>query len=401
MRPVEHIATPHTAGLRRVNRKRLLVVSNGYGEDVGAAQVVRALRLEDLDVIVYPLVGLGSNYPPGVALLEPRREFPSGGFGWIAGWRSLREDLAEGLLKFWLTQRRVLRAQRGRVDLVVAAGDVYCLAMASAAGGPTVFLAGSKSQYLAPYNRVEVWMLRRLASQVFTRDEVTAAELRRQGVNAEFRGFWMMDALRFSGETFGLPPSRPAITLLPGSKSPAFDNLIPLLRAANMASAQTTPPPAILLAWAAQLPLARLRDTIAAHGGVWVDPSHFRFQTIEVIVTTEHYSDALRRATAVLGMAGAANEHAAGLGKPVVAFPGTGPQFRPDFLEGQRRLLGDSLVATATWEAAGAAVAALLANPQECERRGQIGRARQGGPGGAGAIASYLFDRLGLNRLTA
>src|ERR1700730_8435917 len=173
---------------RGVNRKRLLVVSNGYGEDVGAAEVVRALPLEDVDLIVYPLVGLGSHYPPGVTLLDPRHDFPSGGFGWIAGWRSLREDLAQGLIRLWLAQRRVLRAQRGRVDLVVVAGDVYCLAMGSAAGGPTVFLGGSKSNYFAPYNQVEVWLLRRLASQVFPRDEVTAAALRQQGVRARFCG---------------------------------------------------------------------------------------------------------------------------------------------------------------------------------------------------------------------
>ncbi len=387
--------------LRGVNPKRLLVVSNGYGEDVGASEVVRALPREGLDIIVYPLVGLGSHYPPGVTLLEPRREFPSGGFGWIAGWRSFREDLAQGILRFWLSQCRTVRTQRGRVDLVLVSGDVYCLAMAGPAGGPRVFLAGTKSHYFAPYNPVEVWLLRRLASQVFTRDEVTATVLRAQGVNARFCGFWMMDALRPSGETFGLPQGRAVVTVLPGSKSPAYDNLIPLLRAANMASARTTPAPAILLAWAAQLPVARLRHTIAAQGGVWKDPTHFRFQEIEVTVTTTHYSDALERATAVLGMAGAAHEHAAGLGKPVVAFPGTGPQFRPGFLQGQRRLLGDALIDTATWDEAGVALAALLADPHERERRGQIGRARQGGPGGAAMIAGYLLDRLGLNQLIA
>ena len=84
-----------------------------------------------------------------------------------------------------------------------------------------------------------------------------------------------------------------------------------------------------------------------------------------------------------------------------MAFPGAGPQFRPAFLEGQARLLGDALVATATWDAAGVALAALLADPRECERRGQIGRARQGGPGGAAAIAGYLLDRLGLHQLIA
>jgi uncharacterized protein (TIGR03492 family) len=387
--------------LSNANRKRLLVVSNGYGEDLAAAQVVRALPVEDLDVVVYPLVGLGLHYPPAVTLLDPRREFPSGGFGWIAGWRSLRHDLAEGLARFWLSQRRTLRSQRGHVDLVLALGDVYCLAMASGVGGPVVFLAWSKSHYVAPYNWVEVCLLRRLASQVFTRDEVTAAALRSRGVQAEFRGFWMTDALRLSGETFGLPPGRPVVTLLPGSKLPAFDNLIMLLRAANLAAARTVPAPAVLLAWASQLPLARLRETIEAHGGVWVDPSHFRFHAIEVTVTTAHFADALGVATAVLGMAGSAHEQAAALGKPIVAFPGEGPQFRPRFLQEQRRLLGEALVATATWEEAGIALADLLVDPLERERRGRSGRARHGGLSGTAPIARYVLERLGRNSLTA
>ena len=110
--------------LGNADRKRLLIVSNGYGEDLAAAQVVRALPVGALDVIAYPLVGMGLHYPPGVTLLDPRREFSSGGFGWIAGWRSLRHDLAQGLAGFWVAQRRTLRSQRSRADLVLVVGDV-------------------------------------------------------------------------------------------------------------------------------------------------------------------------------------------------------------------------------------------------------------------------------------
>lgn len=387
--------------LGNADRKRLLIVSNGYGEDLAAAQVVRGLPVGALDVIAYPLVGMGLHYPPGVTLLDPRREFSSGGFGWIAGWRSLRHDLAQGLVGFWVAQRRTLRSQRGRPDLVLVVGDVYCLAMASGTGRPVVYLAWSKSHYVAPYNRVEVCLLRRLASQVFTRDEVTADALRSRGVRADFRGYWLLEALRFSGETFGLPPGRPVVTVLPGSKLAALDNLIPLLRAVSMAAARRAPAPAVLLAWAPQLPLARLRETIEAHGGAWIDPGRFRFQGIDVTVTTEHFADALARATVVAGMAGTAHEQAAALGKPIVSFPGSGPQFRPQFLQEQGRLLGDALVATATWEEAGIRLAALLADPNECERRGQSGRARHGSPGGTAPITRYLLERLGGESLTA
>lgn len=383
---------------------RILVVSNGYGEDVGAAEVIRALPLHDVAVSVYPLVGLGHLYPSGVRLLDPRCDLPSRGFGLRAGWGTwarLREDLAHGLLGFWRAQRRALRAQRGQVDLVVAVGDVYCLAMASLAGRPAVFLAAPKSEHIAPHSPLELWMIRRLAGRVFTRDEVTAAALRRRRVEARFLGFWVMDALQFSGERFDLADDRPVITLLPGSKPPAFDNLGPLLRATNAAVARTASAPAILLAWAPQLSTDRLRDSVVAWGGVWMTPCRFRVEGIEVTVVTDHYGDALNRATVVLGMAGAAHEQAAGLGKPIVAFPGTGPQFTPRFLEEQQRLLGDALVATSDWEEAARAVATLLEDPSARERRGRIGRERQGGAGAAAAIARYLLDRLSARRLSA
>ncbi len=383
---------------------RILVVSNGYAEDVGAAAVIRALPLPDVSVSVYPLVGFGGHFPPEVTLLDPRRDLPSRGFGLRAGWAALaalQNDVRHGLIGFWRAQRRTLRAQRGHHTLVVAVGDVYCLAMASAAGGPTVYLVAPKSEYIAPHSPLERWLIRKLACEVFSRDELTATALQRHRIRAQYLGFWPMDALTFSGETFGLPPDRPVVTLLAGSKPPAFDNLLLLLRAASAAAAAAAPRPAVLVAWAPHLSTDRLRRLVATGGGVWVDARRFRFDGIDVTVTTDHYADALRCATVVLGMAGGANEQAAGLGKPVVAFPGTGPQFTPRFLEEQQRLLGDALVATSTWRDAAQALATLLGDPRERERRGQVGLERLGGTGSAQAIAQRLLDRLALNRLSA
>jgi len=384
-----------------VSLGRILVVSNGYAEDDGAAAVIRALPLRDLAVSVYPLVGVGGHFPPEVTLLDPRRDLPSRGFGPRAGWAApaaLLGDVRHGLIGFWRAQRRTLRAQRGRVDLVVAAGDVYCLAMASAAGGPIVYLEAPKSEYIAPHSWLERRLIRKLACEVFTRDQPTATGLARGGIRAQYLGYWAMDALRFSGETFGLAPGRPVVTLLAGSKPPAFDNLLLLLRAVREAAAPAVPPPAVLVAWAPHLSTDRLRGIVSTTGGVWVDARRFRLDGIDVAVTTDHYADALRCATVVLGMAGGANEQAAGLGKPVVAFPGTGPQFTPRFLEEQQRLLGEALVATSTWRDAARALAHLLGDPRERERRGRAGLERLGGTGSAHAIAERLLARLALTR---
>lgn len=373
---------------------RLLIVSNGYGEDVEASQIVRALPPARVAVAVYPLVGGGHAYPSGVELLDPRREFPSGGFGPRTGWRGMWADLRAGWLGFWRAQRRTLRAQRGRAGLVLAAGDVYCLAMAAAAGGPTVYLALPKSEYVASHSPLERWMIRRFAQRVFTRDQVTADALRRCQIDAEYAGFTLMDTLVLTGETFGLADGRPVVTLLPGSKPAAFDNLVLLLRAMERVAAGASPVPAVLVAWAPNLDEDRLRRTLEAAGGTWADARHCRIGPVDVTVTSHHFADALAQATVVLGMAGAAHEQAAGLGRPIVAFPGTGPQFTAAFLAEQQRLLGDALVATRSVDEAAEAVERLLAAPAERERRGRVGRERQGGPGGATAIARYLLSRL-------
>ncbi len=373
--------------------KRLLVVSNGYAEDLEVTQVIRALPPGRVSVTAYPLVGLGRAYPSDASLLDPRKEFPSGGFGMRAGWAASWSDLRSGWLGFWRAQRRALRAQRGQADLVVAAGDVYCLWMAAAAGGPTVYLALPKSQYIAAHTTVELWIIRRTACQVFTRDEVTASALTASGIPAQFVGFTLMDTLVTAGVTFGFPPDCPVLTLLPGSKPAAFENLILLLRAAAAAASHGAAA-SVLVAWAPNLSRDDLRARIESSGGRWTGPDRFRFDSIEATVTSEYFADALARATVVIGMAGGAHEQAAGLGKPVVAFPGTGPQFTARFLEEQQQLLGDALVVTAGPEEAAQAVVSLLADPAERERRGRIGRERQGGPGGASAIARYLLERL-------
>jgi uncharacterized protein (TIGR03492 family) len=374
--------------------KRLLVVSNGYGEDIEVAQVIRALPPGRVEVLAYPLVGLGHAYPPGTVLLEPRREFPSGGFGVRFGPAALWADVRHGWLGFWTAQRRTLRSQRGGAALTVAAGDVYCLWMAAAAGSPVVYLALPRSEYVGPHTAMELWVIRRAASLVFTRDEMTAAALRRHGVRAEYRGFTLMDTLHPTGETFGIDLARPVLTLLPGSKPAAFDNLILLLRAAAGAASGAAERPAVLVAWAPNLPRDRLRAAVEAAGGRWADADRFDYRGFEVCVTDDHFSDALTRATVVLGMAGAAHEQAAGLGKPVVTFPGHGPQVTARFLREQQRLLGEALVLAATPEEGAAAASSLLREPAERERRGRVGRERQGGPGGSSAIAQYLVERL-------
>ena len=352
-----------------------LAVSNGHGEDLIAAEVIR--HLDDVDAVAYPLVGSGQAYPPSVRLLDPRRVFPSGGFAFRNGLRGLNSDLRAGFVRFWLAQRRALRAQRGRFALAMAVGDPYCLAMALLAGAPTVLVASADSVLHAPYGPLPLRVLRR-AVRVFTRDEPTAADLRRRGIPAVCLGNVMLDCLQPTEADFTVAGEHPVVTLLPGSRADAPRNAA-LLAEVAARIARARPDVQFLLSLA---PTVEEETVVQALRRVQVGTARLAF--------TRTFAPAVRRADVVVGLAGTANEQAAGLGKPVVAFPGPGPQFTARFLSLQRRLLGEAIVAASGVDQAAEAVLHLLASPQERARRGQAGRERMGAPGAAARIAAEI-----------
>lgn len=349
----------------------LLFVSNGYAEDLIAAEIIR--HLPPAEVVAYPLVGTGA-YPPGVRLLDPRRSLPSAGFAFRAGLRGLGADLRAGVIRLWFAQRAALARRRDRHDLVVAVGDTYCLWMASTASRRVAFVSTADSVRITPFGPLAMVGLRRFARRIFARDRETAAALQRHGLPAECLGNVMMDLVRASGTVFPVPPEAPVVTLLPGSRHDAPENAAALARAAG-AIAAAVPGVRFLLVLAPTVPEEAVRARLGAAPAIHV---------------TTAFADAVERAALVMGFAGTAHEQAAGLGRPVVAFPSRGPQFSPPFLTAQARLLGDALVATRNWQEAAAAAVRLLRDPAERLRRGAAGREVMGPPGAAARIAAAL-----------
>lgn len=352
---------------------RALFVSNGYAEDLIAAEIIR--HLPGAEITAYPLVGTGA-YPPDVRLLDPRRTLPSAGFAFRAGLRGLGADLRAGVIGLWVAQRATLARWYGHADLVVAVGDTYCLWMASTAAPRVAFVSTADSVRIAPFGFLARVGLRRFAARVFARDHETAAALRRLGVPADCLGNVMMDLVRPRGATFPVPPDAPVVALLPGSRHDAPDNAAVLAQAAR--------------AVAAAVPEVRFLMVLAPT--ISEDGVRARLPETPAIHVTTAFADAVARAALVMGFAGTAHEQAAGMGRPVVAFPSRGPQFSPAFLAAQARLLGDALITTRTWQEAAAAAVRLLRAPAERERRGAAGRALMGPPGAAARIAAALAE---------
>lgn len=408
----------------------LLFLSNGHGEDVIATRIAAALRemAPSVGLQAYPLVGYGDAYrAEGFQVVGVQQAMPTGGFI-LKGAGNLWKDLRAGLIG--LTRRQIadLRARRDTLAGVVAVGDVYPLWLAGRyLRRPIVFVPTAKSEYIRGHYGFEYVLMRRYARLVYPRDPLTAEAMKRRGVNAEYVGNVMMDALPTRGVDFGLAPGVRVVGLLPGSRQDAYGNALDLLRVVEALGARagarngsesgskgggdSDDGPlggrlAFLLSVAPSLDVNVLIETAASQGwqGEAVSGSlragvHaiLKKGDFEVALVTGAFGDLLRRSDIVVGLAGTANEQAAGLGKPVVAFPGRGTQFTPKFARDQKRLLGEavSLVPRDPGVVA-AEVLRILSDPERYARMGRAGRERMGEPGGALRMARGIARVFGL-----
>lgn len=392
---------------------KVLIVTNGHGEDQLAVCLIDGLREEwpELGIEAIPLVGRGDRLAAaGVAVEGPRVLLPSGGMvrpepGTV--WR----DLRAGLVRKFFRQRRFVASRRDQVQAVIAVGDV--LAGWTAGGAlpdlPLVLVATAKSEHISGHGAAETRWMRRRARRVFARDETTAAALRKAGVDAVWEGNLMMDAFTVSGvelpvataplgPTASLVPAGPAapvrIGLFPGSRDDAYVNLRHLARILLHMGR----PCVGLVPLAPGLDPSRSVAMLRADG--WSPPGSassgpfgplLEHSGVGLALVQNAFGDVLIASEVVVGLAGTANEQAAGLGKPVVVFPGPGVQFGARFLRAQKRLLGDAVaVAEPRPAAVAATVRRILEDPELHARMAAAGRERMGPPGASRRMARSI-----------
>lgn len=378
----------------------VLLLTNGHGEDeLGALLAREVMRAAPaVRVWAFPLVGEGGAYRRAeLPVIGVQKVMPSGGFILKAA-RNFAADVRAGLLGLVRRQWAYLRGERGRFHWTIALGDVYPLVLAAfAVRRPLVFVPTAKSEYIAGHYGWEIRLMRRCARKVYPRDEKTAAALRSAGVNAEFVGNLMMDAVGDEPLPCDLPAGRKVVAFLPGSRADAYVNLVDLLQVA----AELPSHVALLLSLAPSLDVAEVARVAAAQG--W-QVSELRngegarcglrlaSGEREIAAVQGRFGGILRRADVVVGLAGTGNEQAAGLGRPVVAFPGRGMQFTRRFAEAQKRLLGEavSLVAREP-KVVAQEVARLLEDPELYRRKAREGMRRMGPPGAGRRMAQDIL----------
>ena len=430
---------------------RLLVLSNGHGEDLIALRVIQALarRQSRLEVAVLPLVGEGQAFAAAEAAgllrrIGPRQALPSGGFS-NQSLRGLLADLAAGVLGLSWRQWRLVRQWGRRGDPLLAVGDLLPLLLAWGSGAPYGFIGTPKSDFTwaspAPtgwppslwealadsYHRCkgsewDPWewalMRHRRCRLVAVRDRLTARGLRRHGVAALTPGNPMMDGFAGSAAPAWLTAaeSGPRLLVLPGSRMPeALHNSERLVLALTALAELHSGPLTALLATGsspgpAELtpllegagfqpdgrPGARSRTTppeaadLAAIGAARC----WRRGPLRLLIGPGCFSRWAPWASAGLATAGTATEQLVGLGIPALSLPGPGPQFKAGFARRQSRLLGGSVLPCRTPGQAAERLAVLLREPGLRQRLGAIGRARMGPAGGSARLAALVVQRL-------
>lgn len=398
---------------------KLLVLSNGHGEDVIAIRIIeRLIEDSELEITALPIVGQGHAYQKlDIPIAGRVQQMPSGGFIYKGG-APLWQDLKGGLISLTLEQIKLVRQWGKDGGKILAVGDIVPLLYAWISKADYAFVGTAKSEYYLrdeigwlpqtswlerKFNSVympwERWLMKRDRSlAVFPRDSLTTEVLYKYDILAYDLGNPMMDGLTSKNKP--IDPYRLNVLLLPGSRMPeTIRNWQQILT--GVWSVIKALPQEKLSFNAAIAPGIDLKPfTINAVTQGW-HVTDRQEQTVVLMqnhrtltLTKEHNQKFFHEADVALAMAGTATEQFVGLGKPAVIFPGDGPQFTPAFAEAQSRLLGCSILMVENSFQAGGAIAKVIDDEERLNAIAANGKRRMGEPGAAKRIAACLYQTL-------
>jgi uncharacterized protein (TIGR03492 family) len=322
---------------------RLLLVSNGHGEDLSGALLAQTLQAMGAEVAALPLVGEGDAYLNStISVLGHTRSFSTGGLGYTSAAGRWAEIL-QGQVLYLLKRSWLLWREARRVDGLVVVGDVIPVVLCWLLGRPVVTYLVAYSSHYEGKLRLPWPCGACLASKrfraVFSRDLLTATDLSHQlGREVEFIGNPFMEKV-LAAATTSDQNKQLTLALLPGSRLPEAGQNLALM----LALLEQLPAPA--QHWGFKAALVPELDldavtTLAKRRGWNCTESQIGWKNLRLQLCWGNFNQVLGQCAVALSMAGTASEQAVGLGKPVLQLAGLGPQFTPGFAEAQRRLLG-------------------------------------------------------------
>jgi uncharacterized protein (TIGR03492 family) len=402
---------------------KLLVLSNGHGEDIIAVRIIEQLQniTNQLELTALPIVGQGYTYnKSNIAIAGRVQQMPSGGFIYQGG-NPLWQDVRGGLIQLTLEQLRLVRQWGSQGGSILAVGDIVPLFYAWWSKANYAFVGTAKSEYYLRDNigwlAQTSWVEKKFGSvylpwerwlmsppnckAVFPRDSLTTKILQKWSIPAYDLGNPMMDGI--TTETKSKNPDKLKILLLPGSRMPeALRNWQQILTSvAGIISTSQQQQLEFLAAIAPALDLNLFVEyAITQKWGVNQEDSHYTTlvqNNTKLILSQQSYQNFLNQANIAIAMAGTATEQFVGLGKPALIMPGDGPQFTYAFAEAQSRLLGCSIIMVKNPAQVERAIAGVINNPQLLEQIALNGKQRLGETGAAKRIAQVLVSQLDLS----
>jgi len=393
--------------------KNITFLSNGYGEDKIAAAIIEKLLkdIPDLEIKALPLVGEGNFYSEReIKVILSSKMLPSGGFALRAGFFSFLKATKSGWLGIVKNQIKALKREGKSIDMVISVGDIWPVILSILfIKKPLVFLPTAKSDYIQKHFFIERFLMKKFCKLVITRDSQTASSLRNSGIKATYVGNVMLDCLKITGENFNLKKDSCVVGILPGSRNEAYKNINTILNAVVIIKDKLIDKgmkAEFLLSLAPSLNLKGLENNLNKKDNWTIIKStiseekkgiiaHLISRETVIKVIRGKFGDILKCSQVIIGLSGTGNEQAVGMGKPVVTFPGKGPQITKKFVYAQRKLLGEALsvVKNQKEEIAGE-VLSLLTNSEKLSKAKKIGEERMGKPGAAIRVAKLLQEIL-------
>ncbi|MEM8831686.1 MAG: lipid-A-disaccharide synthase-related protein [Cyanobacteria bacterium P01_G01_bin.19] len=398
---------------------RLLVLSNGHGEDQIAVRIVKQLQsiVKELELAALPIVGQGYAYKDSNITIAGRvKQMPSGGFIYMGG-NPLWQDLRGGLVQLTLEQIKLVRQWGKNGGAVLAVGDIVPLLYAWLSRANYAFVGTAKSEYYlrdeqgwldrtstierslgSVYLPWERWLMSRDACKgVFPRDSLTAKVLQQHSIAAYDLGNPMMDRISTRVQPRELVLN---VLLLAGSRMPeALRNWRQILVAISKINADSFNKPLQFLgAIAPALNLDLFIEAAIARGWeIYRSESQLcilKQNDVSLILQQSSYDQLLHQADVAIAMAGTATEEFVGLGKPAIVMPGEGPQFTPAFAEAQSRLLGCSVIMVESSDLVGETLIKVMQDERRLQQIALNGKRRMGEAGAAKRIAQCLQQTL-------
>ncbi|MGY6529541.1 MAG: lipid-A-disaccharide synthase-related protein [Cyanobacterium sp.] len=363
--------------------KKVLVISNGHGEDLNGSLIAEALRDIDpsLQVDAFPIVGQGKSYlSKGFTVVVPTLTMPSGGMFYLNTFNFIK-DLWAGLIGLTLRQILTLFKVRNQYDIFVGVGDILPLLLCFLIRRKFYIFLVAYTSYYSDKGKLGLPLFSRfllnssLCLGVLTKDNYTAKDLQRQGIKkVSCHGYPIMDALKHNSDRLscdygGNPITNDSnalmVALLPGSRVPeALRNLELQIQVCERLVALSSQSwrfcgalvndiihndIAVIaknLGWnfyfANEFKNVEKNDYISLRNKpekfILIKQIKGKDVVIELFYHT--FAEILVKSDVILGMAGTAVEQGVGLGKPVVQIIGQGPQFTYRFAEAQMRYLG-------------------------------------------------------------